>query len=172
MREPVACGEIFGDIAEGQAAVYGRLGDACASEYFGAVSALSQSLRPVLVAAQIAAIVLPGGGVGFATKSAAKVEQYALRANESGFYPVLRRGFKEAQELVWLNKGDVWKFGTTKNPASRYSQRVLDSIGQYGVKYSREFQGSKNEALVLENMKILNFLYQHGFLPAGNKIIR
>ena len=35
------------------------------------------------------------------------VEQYALRAAEDGFYPVMKRGFADPQELVWLNKGDV-----------------------------------------------------------------
>ena len=100
-------------------------------------------------------------------------EQYSLRAVESGFYPVMKRGFKKAQEITWLEKGDVWKFGTTKsyNPFTRYSQKYLDNIGEYGVYRVREFIGTGTEAVQLQNMKILNFKGQTGFLPAGNKII-
>jgi len=100
------------------------------------------------------------------------VEQYALRANESGFYPVMQRGFKNAVDLTWLEKGDVWKFGTTQNPATRYSQSYLDNIGNYGVSYVKEFSGTLKEALTVEGMKIRNFIEQSGFLPAGNKIIK
>ena len=99
------------------------------------------------------------------------VQQYSLRAAEDGFYPVMTRGFADAQELVWLNKGDVWKFGTTKNPLTRYSQSYLDNIGEFGVKYVPEFQGTLQQARTLQNMKILNFKNQSGFLPPGNKII-
>jgi len=45
----------------------------------------------------------------------------------------MKRGFANPQELTWLNKGDVWKFGITKNPLSRYSQSYLDNIGEFGV---------------------------------------
>jgi RHS repeat-associated protein len=107
-----------------------------------------------------------------AVKSSRVVEQYALRANESGFYPVMNRGFKDATSLQWCDKGDVWKFGTTVNPLTRYSQNYLDNIGEYGVSYSREFGGTLSEALILESMKIRNYLQQTGQLPAGNKIIK
>ncbi|MGN6646689.1 MAG: RHS repeat domain-containing protein [Cytophaga sp.] len=101
-----------------------------------------------------------------------KVEQYALRAAESGFYPVLKRGCAGAQELTWLNKGDVWKFGTTKNPFTRYSQKYLDNIGEFGVYYKTEFTGTLKQATTVERMKILNFRGQNGVLPAGNKIVK
>jgi RHS repeat-associated protein len=100
------------------------------------------------------------------------VEQYALRANESGFYPVMTRGFKDATAIQWCDKGDVWKFGTTVNPLSRYSQSYLDNIGPRGVTYFGEFGGTSAEALALEAMKIKNYLQQTGQLPAGNKIIK
>ncbi|MDR7212733.1 hypothetical protein [Flavobacterium piscis] len=103
-----------------------------------------------------------------------KVEQYTLRAIESGFYPVMKRGFKKAQELVWLEKGDIWKFGTTKNfnPFKRYTQKYLDNVGEFGVEYFPEFRGTLKEALELERMKIMNYIKQNGFLPRGNKIIK
>ena len=130
---------------------------------------------------------LLGFGVGlgesagnFAIRSASRIksfvpsvlkqtEQYALRALEDGFYPVMKRGFANARELTWLNKGDVWKFGTTKNPLTRYSQTWLREMN---LRYFTEFEGTLKEALQLERMKIVNFIEQTGVLPAGNKIIR
>jgi RHS repeat-associated protein len=101
------------------------------------------------------------------------VEQYSLRATKSGFYPVMTRGSKAPTSLTWLEKGEVWKFGTTKNPLTRYPQSYLDNIGEYGVSYKGEFSGALKEALSLERMKILNFKLQSGgLLPPGNKIIR
>jgi hypothetical protein len=101
------------------------------------------------------------------------VEQYSLRAAEDGFYPVMTRGSAEPTGIAWLEKGDVWKFGTTKNPATRYSQGYLDSVGDYGVNYSTEWQGTASEALQLEKMKIQNYQFQNGgTLPPGNKIVR
>ena len=99
-----------------------------------------------------------------------KVEQYALRATNSGFYPVMQRGFSKAQGLQYLEQGEVWKFGTTKNPFTRYTESYKNSIGE-GVEYFREFKGLKSEAVQLQNMKIMNYLLQNGHLPPGNKII-
>ena len=125
-------------------------------------------------AAKLAAISIREGAAAIkvAVKSGTKVEQYALRAAENGFYPVMTRGFKDPTAITWLEKGDVWKFGTTKNPLTRYSQVYLDNIGEYGVKYTTEFTGTLGEALQLEGMKIRNFIFQNGILPAGNKIIK
>jgi len=109
--------------------------------------------------------------VAVAAKGVTQVEQYALSAAEDGFYPVMKRGFANPQELSWLNKGDLWKFGTTKNPLTRYSQSFLDNTGA-GLRYTTEFSGTLKQATTLERMKILNFRGQNGFLPAGNKIVR
>jgi hypothetical protein len=103
-------------------------------------------------------------GVG---KTITKVEQYALRAAEDGFYPVMERGFQQPQGLVWLNKDEIWKFGTTVNPETRYTQKYLRDLRIY---YDPEFTGTLQEALQLENMKILNHEFQTGLLPPGNKI--
>jgi hypothetical protein len=110
--------------------------------------------------------------LGMNAAKAVEVEQYALRAAEDGLYPVMKRGFANPQELTWLNKGEVWKFGTTKNPLTRYSQSYLDNIGEYGVYYSKEFSGTLQQSLQLERMKIMNFMEQYGFKPAGNKMIK
>src|SRR5262249_54169090 len=43
------------------------------------------------------------------TKAAQSVEQYALRAADSGFYPVKVRRSRDPQFITYLEKGDVWK---------------------------------------------------------------
>lgn len=83
----------------------------------------------------------------------------------------MKRGFSNAKELTWLNRGDVWKFGTTKNPLTRYSQSFLKNTGE-GLQYRTEFSGTLKQPTTLEGMKILNFKMQNGFLPPGNKIVR
>ena len=104
-----------------------------------------------------------------AAKAAPQVEQYALKALEDGFYPVMKRGFKEPQAGIWLDAGDVWKYGTTKNPATRYSQTFLDD---WGLFYEKQASGTLQQALSAEKGNIVNFLNQTGKLPSGNKIIR
>lgn len=104
-------------------------------------------------------------------EAAATVNQYALRATEDGVYPVMRRGFSEPQGNIQLNAGDVWKYGTTKNPGTRYTQRFLDETGN-GLRYDSQLSGSLEEALSAEKSKILDFLNENGVLPPGNKIIR
>jgi RHS repeat-associated protein len=105
------------------------------------------------------------------TTAAVTVDQYALRATEEGWYPVVQRGFSEPQGNAWLNVGDVWKYGTTKNPATRYSQTFLDETGM-GLQYGPQFSGTLEEALSAEKNQILDYFNQNGVLPPGNKIIR
>ena len=100
-----------------------------------------------------------------------KVEQYALRALESGWYPVMKRGSKVPVAITWLEKGEVWKFGTTKNPATRYSGSFLRNTGTGGLGYSTEWKGTTAEVLQLEKMKIENYRAQYGALPPGNKVV-
>jgi RHS repeat-associated protein len=106
-----------------------------------------------------------------AAKTSVQVEQYTLKAARDGFYPVMKRGFKAPQELVYLNRGDVWKFGTTKNPLTRYTQNYLNNTGA-GLRYSTEFSGTLKQSLQLENMKIRNYLWNYKYLPPGNKMIK
>ena len=97
------------------------------------------------------------------------VEQYALRAGESGFYPVMKRGFASAQKEIWLETHDVWKYGTTKNPTTRYTQKFLDEMG---LRYEMQMKGTLQEALSSERRQILRYLEERGMLPPGNKIIK
>ena len=140
-------------------------GDCAQGNYLSMVNNMCFGLLCVIPECRVA-------GVAAREVAAVSVEQYTLRAAEDGFYPVMKRGFANSQELTWLNKGDVWKFGTTKNPLTRYSQSYLDNIGEFGVYYKTEFTGTLKEALTVERMKILNFRGQNGFLPAGNKMVK
>jgi hypothetical protein len=104
-----------------------------------------------------------------AAKGAATAEQCALEAVEDGLYPVMKRGFEEPQGRVWLSAGDVWKYGATENPATRYSQSFLDELG---LRYEQQLSGTLQQALSAEKASILNYLDRTGRLPPGNKIIR
>jgi RHS repeat-associated protein len=112
------------------------------------------------------------GPAGVAGKEIRALGQYTLRVNANGFYPVMKRGLKEAAELKYCLAGDIWKVGTTKNFAKRYSQKYLDGIGEHGVTMRPEFEGTAAQALTLEEMKILNTIQQTGTRPPGNKINR
>jgi len=89
-----------------------------------------------------------------------------------GLYPEMKWGFKDPQNLVWLERGEIWKFGTTKNPTTRYSGSFLERTGE-GLFYKTEFSSpSTFQSLRLEAMKILNYKFQYLNLPPGNKMIK
>ena len=104
-----------------------------------------------------------------AAKTTEVVDQYALRAVEDGFYPVMKRGFAEPQGGVWLNAGDVWKYGTTMNPSTRYPKSFLE---EWGLRYSPQNSGTLQESLASEKANILLYETVHGVLPPGNKVRR
>lgn len=107
--------------------------------------------------------------VGRGMQGATAVEQYALKAMRNGIYPVMKRGFGEAVDWISMNAGDVWKYGTTKNPLTRYTQKFLN---QTGLVYERMSSGTLGKALSTEKTKIVEYLTEHGILPPGNKIVR
>ncbi|HEX6429920.1 MAG TPA: DUF6443 domain-containing protein [Niastella sp.] len=121
-------------------------------------------------AVQITSLNLVEHGNNF-VKAGIEYEQYALRAADDGLYPVMQRGFAEPQGWVDLKKGDVWKYGTTKNPETRYSQSFLDNIGA-GLYYHTEFTGTLAQVLQWEKNRILDYRYYFGVLPAGNKMVK
>ncbi|MDB6057608.1 MAG: repeat protein, partial [Verrucomicrobiales bacterium] len=98
-----------------------------------------------------------------------KVEFYALKATKPGFYPVMRRGFAEPQAGVWLEAGDAWKYGTTKNPDTRYSQVFLD---EWDLRYQTISSGTLQESLSAEKQALIGYRASNGQLPPGNKIVR
>jgi hypothetical protein len=105
------------------------------------------------------------GTVGFsghfadflAAEDATATFQYSLRANADGYYPVMQWGNSDPVFITYLQEGDVWKFGTSVDPAARYSQTFLNSIGEYGVSMEVEFTGTEQQTIMLQNMKIDNY---------------
>jgi hypothetical protein len=89
--------------------------------------------------------------------------QYALVAETTGLFPDVRNG------TTTLNAGDVWKYGTSANPADRYSDSALQGLGLRMVVQST---GTKYAVLAQEKMKLIQHAIAHGSLPPGNKIFK
>lgn len=105
------------------------------------------------------------------TSAGKTVDQYALVASYDGFYPVMKWGFKEPQGGVWLSQGEIWKYGTTKNPATRYSESFLSGTGK-GLRYEQMMNGSLKQALEAEKNRITIYRDTRGMLPPGNKMVK
>ena len=114
-------------------------------------------------------MTLLSGGCYAEVKIVAKTEQYALLALKDGLYPVMKRRFFSPQGTVELHIGDVWKYGTTKNPLWRYSGKWLRKME---LRYQTQVCGSLDEALRAEKNAILKYIEEHGFLPPENKVVR
>jgi hypothetical protein len=102
-----------------------------------------------------------------------KGAQYTLRARTSGLYPNYKWGFPfPIGPPVHLNAGDVWKIGETMQYNAetdrqwRYSQPELDG---WNVDFKAEFIGNKVQIMVMEGIKLINYVNDHGDLPLGNK---
>ena len=97
-------------------------------------------------------------------------ELYYLVARKDGFYPLMEWGKREPMGKVWLEKGDIWKIGETKNIVNgvqrRYSQQWLD---RNNLKYIRVMKGSKKVMQRWERLKIIKYIKKRGKLPAENK---
>ncbi|MBY6062837.1 RHS repeat-associated core domain-containing protein [Pseudidiomarina sediminum] len=95
--------------------------------------------------------------------------QYALIAEESGDYIC----YNCSSGVMWLNEGDVWKYGQTTKPATRYSEARLNG-GLAGRRLSLEpqYRGTQRQVLLAEKLKIYTHLAKTGTLPPGNKIRR
>ena len=88
--------------------------------------------------------------------------QYSLRALESKEYPDGLFG-----GTIYLEKGDVWKYGETLNPKKRYSQAWLDRMG---LEFYEEAYGTKIEIFFYQLEKLFIYYLAHDRLPPGNKI--
>ncbi|WMN60702.1 hypothetical protein NI389_05205 [Pseudoalteromonas xiamenensis] len=91
--------------------------------------------------------------------------QYSLRATKDGVYPC----FNCSSGVTNLKAGDVWKFGETTNPTSRYSPTFLRTNN---LRQVNEFHGNRVQIKVVEKMKIYNHALINFSLPPGNKIFR
>lgn len=96
-------------------------------------------------------------------------ELYALTAKKDGWYPVYEYGKKQSIGEVFLNKGDLWKIGESKNGSKRYTAKFLTSLN---LKYETLFSGTSKETnRFFERMKIKGYLSWKGRLPPGNKCL-
>ncbi|MNL58348.1 hypothetical protein D3C87_1819760 [compost metagenome] len=89
----------------------------------------------------------------------------------SGNYPVFTAGKSLPTDKMYLNSGDVWKYGETTS-AQRYDPAFLESIGPAGVQFQQQFPGNQMQIKIAEKSKIYNYFLQNGHLPPGNKIFR
>ena len=89
--------------------------------------------------------------------------QYALLATRNALYPTVRG------DLVFLNRGDVWKYGTTIDPAGRYSSSALSGMN---LVMQPQSTGSVSQVLVQEKIQLINHFFQNGELPPGNRIFK
>ncbi|MFW1983085.1 RHS repeat domain-containing protein [Acinetobacter guillouiae] len=98
---------------------------------------------------------------------------YQLSAAESGFYPIMKWGFKEPQGGVWLEAGQLWKIGETIHPATRYSTKELANTGR-GL--DMEIISKKGllpaDGKAIQNQYIRNYREVYGELPPGNKGVK
>lgn len=90
-------------------------------------------------------------------------EVYSLRATRSGDFPNVRGG------STFLNAGDVYKYGETTQPDSRYSNTDLQRMG---LRYEEEYRGSQAMAKIVEKLRIYGHVLENGELPPGNRIFR
>lgn len=88
---------------------------------------------------------------------------YALIATKPGYYPSVR-----APGTMYLNAGDVWKYGiTTTN--SRYPSGVNV---YFNLRQQPLATGGEYKIRAYEKIAIVSYGLTHGHLPPGNKIIR
>jgi RHS repeat-associated protein len=96
-------------------------------------------------------------------------EVYALTANKSGWYDVHEWGKLTLIGQVYLEKGDLWKIGTTKNPNSRYSKTWRQSKNLEKVTL---LEGTLRTTRFWERMKLKGYVSaKGGRLPPGNKCL-
>lgn len=91
--------------------------------------------------------------------------QYSLRATQSGSYPC----YTCPNGTTDLRAGEVWKYGETTNPSTRYSQNYLR---MNRVQMVNEFYGNQMQIKLVEKLKIYGYFFNNGQLPAGNRIFR
>lgn len=82
-----------------------------------------------------------------------EAEQYALFANEDGWYPCNHPG----RTTFYLLAGEVWKYGaTTKGQFGRYSAKFLEKTN---VSFIIQLEGTIADCLKEEQRKLFNYPY-------------
>ncbi|MFC4476494.1 hypothetical protein [Flavobacterium chungangensis] len=63
---------------------------------------------------------------------------------------------------------EIWHY---KNPFTRYTQKYLKNMGEFGLKYETLFESTvRTESATVERMLLEQYEAIHGVLPAGNKV--
>ena len=88
---------------------------------------------------------------------------YKLVATKNGYYRNVRKN-----EMVYLNAGDVWKYGETTQGENRYKKNSYEK----NFKMKPIFYGSKTEILIHEKKMLIEYYYEHHELPPGNRIFK
>ena len=103
--------------------------------------------------------------------------QYSLLATKADLYPT----YNEAQSMIYLEIGELWKYGKTCiGEARRYGNLRTKNLA-----FTQEFMGTEQMCLIVEKIKIYNYLVHPENLkkaqkngtppllrPPGNKIDR
>ncbi|MGA0611560.1 RHS repeat domain-containing protein [Caldimonas sp. KR1-144] len=159
-------------------AIGGSLGTVAATACVGTTGGTCAPAAPAIVGAGILGGAAAGAAAGAglekawgqlgsllekATQSGPQAVQYALVAERGGLYPTVRG------ESVFLNAGDVWKYGISVNAADRYSGHVLKSLG---LQMEIQSSGTLPQVYVAEKIQLINYVMSNGSLPPGNKIFK
>ena len=86
---------------------------------------------------------------------------YELLAKQDGYYRNVRNN-----EMVYMKKGDVWKYGETTQGEKRYSDNSYENTN-FNMKPI--FYGTKTEILIQEKIMLIRYFVEHQQLPPGNK---
>jgi RHS repeat-associated protein len=93
---------------------------------------------------------------------------YKLVALTDGYYNVYTRGIKLPTGKVYLKAGEIWKYGETTS-SERYDRSYL---ANEGVEVIPIFTGTCVQIKMMEKYLLYGYYFQHGYLPAGNRIFR
>ena len=86
---------------------------------------------------------------------------YQLEATKNGYYRNVRNN-----EMVYMKKGDVWKYGETTQGEKRYSDNSYENTN-FNMKPI--FYRTKTEILIQEKIMLIRYFVEHQQLPPGNK---
>jgi hypothetical protein len=95
---------------------------------------------------------------------------YALLAEHDGFYNVYATGSSVPLPVkVYLQAGDVWKYGESTDIKNRYDNGYLK---QEGVTITPLFSGNQVQLKAMEKFLLYGYFFQNGQLPPANKYFR
>ncbi len=99
-----------------------------------------------------------------------EAEQYALLANDNGYYPCLSCKSSGVDSFqIFLFQNEVWKYGTTtKGEVGRYR----NTLKNMNLVYHQQFVGTLPDCLKQEKLKIYRYPLLPECLKRGFHLIR